>query len=553
MPPIAARIGVLFALFLGLLSIAALRAAWLATVKGDSLDNAARTQQVADITVPARRGAIVDRRGIELAVSEPAADISATPYIVEDPVKAAKQLAPLLGRTEDELVKLLAQEDSGFVYLARKLPAEQADRVDRLDIAGIDQTPTTRRVYPRNWLAAQVLGTVGTDGAGLLGLEYPFDSKLRGTDGERRVIRDALGEPIGVQDVKAAVPGAALELTLDSALQDKTEAVLAEIGATFRPKGASAIVMDPRNGELLAVANWPRVNANDYGGAPDFARRNLATGFTYEPGSTFKAFTVAGALEDGAVEPDTSFNLPPTIQVADRVIGESHDRGAVTLTTAGILAQSSNVGSIMIAQRDGEDRFAGWVDAFGFGKLTGTDLPGEEIGIVLDREDYSGSSIGNLPIGQGTLVTPMQMSAGYAAVANGGRIPVPHAVRRVDGRRVDRPAPRRVISEETSLQLRTMLEGVFAPGGTASEVSIPGYKLAGKTGTANKVDAETGEYSQERYVASFVGFAPALKPKLLTMVVVDEPQGAIYGAEVAAPAFGQIMTFALQYLKIPPG
>jgi cell division protein FtsI (penicillin-binding protein 3) len=553
MTPIASRIGILFALFFGLLAVAGVRAAWLGTVKGDSLKNAANVQQVADLTVPAKRGTIEDRRGIELAVSEQAADISATPYLVEDPAAAARKLAPILDKTEDEITVLLARKDTGFVYLARKLPADKAHAIAKLKIAGIEQTPTTLRSYPRDWLASQVIGTVGTEGKGLSGLEYGFERMLHGTDGERRTVKDALGKAIDVQDVKPAESGATLRLSIDSAIQAKTEAVLAEVGETFTPKGATAIVMDPRNGELLAVANWPRVNANDLGNTPAYALQNLATGYTYEPGSTFKAFTVAGALEDGVVEPDTSFGLAPTIQVADRVIGESHARGPVTLTTAEILAQSSNVGAITIGMEDGADNFAKWVEKFGFGRPTGSDMPGEERGIVVPREEYSGSSMGNMPIGQGISVTPLQMAAAYSAVANGGRIPVPHVVRRVDDRPATVPAPRRVISEETSLQLRTMLEGVFAPGGTASEVAIPGYKLAGKTGTANKVDAATGEYSQERYVASFVGFAPALKPRLLTMVVVDEPKGAIYGGEVAAPAFGQIMTFGLQYLKIPPG
>jgi cell division protein FtsI (penicillin-binding protein 3) len=553
MPPIARRIGLLFAMFLGLLVVAGLRAAWLGTVKGQSLTHAARTQQTADITVPAPRGTIVDRRGVELAVSEPADDVSATPYLVKDPIAAARSLSPILDKTEDELVRLLARKDTGFVYLARKLPADQAQAIADLKIAGIDETPTTLRNYPRNWLASQVLGAVGTEGKGLSGLEYGFDRVLHGTDGERRTVKDALGAAIDVQDVKPAVAGARLELSIDAAIQDKAEAVLAQVGSTYRPHSATAIVMNPRNGELLAVANWPRVNANDPGGSPAYAQQNLATGYTYEPGSTFKAFTVAGALEDRVVTPSTSFDLAPSIQVADRTISDAEDRGPVTLTTAGILAQSSNVGAITIGMKDGADRFSGWVQRFGFGRPTGSDMPGEERGIVLPRDKYSGSSMGNLPIGQGTSVTPIQMAAAYSAVANGGRIPVPHVVRRVGDRLARVPAPRRVISPATSLQLRTMLEGVFAPGGTASEVAIPGYKLAGKTGTANKVDAATGEYSKSRYVASFVGFAPALRPRLLTMVVVDEPQGAIYGGQVAAPAFGQIMTFALQYLKIPPG
>src|SRR4051794_1944004 len=546
------RIGFLFAGFLTLLALAGARAAWLATVKGGKLQTAARSQQVADNTVPARRGAIVDRHGVELAVSEPASDVSATPYLVKDPVAAARKLSPILDKSEEDIVKLLAQRHTGFVYLARQLPADQAQQIANLHLTGIDETPTTRRTYPREWLASQVIGAVGTDGKGLSGLEYNFNRVLHGSDGERRTTSDALGQPIELQDVKPALPGAKLQLTLDSALQGKAEAVLGQVGSTFKPKRATAIVMDPRSGELLAVANWPRVDANDVGGAPDWARSDMAANFTYEPGSTFKAFTVAGALEDKVVKPTTTFGLAPTIQVADRTIGESHARGSVALTTAQILAYSSNVGAITIGLREGADRFARWVDRFGFGHPTGSDLAGEEQGIVLPRKRYSGSSMGNLPIGQGTSVTPLQMAAGYAAIANGGRIPVPHVVRRVDGKPAHVPAPHKVISSETSLQLRTMLEGVFGPGGTASEVSIPGYKLAGKTGTANKVDPTTGEYSQSRYVASFVGFAPAIRPKLLTMVVVDEPQGAIYGGEVAAPAFGSIMSFALQYLKIPP-
>lgn len=553
MTPIASRIGVLFAIFFGLLAIAGARAAWLGTVKGDSLQSAARTQQVADLTVPAKRGTIVDRRGVELAVSEPAADISATPYLVEDPVAAARKLAPILDKTEDDLVKLLARKDTGFVYLARKLPADKAQTIAELGIAGIEQTATTSRSYPRKWLASQVLGGVGTEGKGLSGLEYSYERMLRGTDGERRTVKDALGEAIEVQDVTLAKEGATLQLSIDAALQDKTEAVLAQVGRAFRPKGATAIVMDPRNGELLAVANWPRVDANNLAGAPGWALQNRATGFAYEPGSTFKAFTIAGALEDEVVTPKSAFGLPSTIQVADRVIGESSPRGPLTLTTAEILAQSSNVGTITIAMKDGAERFSKWVERFGFGRPTGSDLAGEEQGIVLPLEEYSGSSMGNLPIGQGTLVTSMQMVAAYSAIATDGRIRTPHIVRKVGGRPVRVPAPRRVVSEETAAQVRTMLEGVFAPGGTASEVSIPGYKLAGKTGTANKVDADTGEYSNERFVASFAGFAPVRKPKLLTMVVVDEPKGAIYGGEVAAPAFGQIMSFGLQYLKIPPG
>jgi len=547
------RIGLLFAAFLALLVLAAGRALFLGTIKGSSLASAAASQQVSSLELPARRGTIVDRNGSELAVSEPADDVSATPYLVKDPVKTAARLAPLLGKTEEELVKKLASRDTGFVYLARALPANQGDKVAKLDLPGIQLTQGYRRVYPHNELASQLLGRVGTDGEGLSGLEYSDDSRLHGANGERRLVKDAFGDSINVRDTKPAKPGARLELTIDAAIQDKVERVLAGVGQQYRPKGATAVVMNPSTGEVLALANWPRVDANDPGSAPPYALQNRAVGYTYEPGSTFKSVTVAGALQDGTVSPTTTFDLPPQIQVADRTIGESHPRGPVTLTTAEILAQSSNVGAIKIGLEMGRQRFDYWVRRFGFGKPTGVDLPGEERGIVLPLDKYSGSSMGNLPIGQGEAVTPMQMAQAYAAIANGGILRAPHVVRRVDGKLVHTPRGRRVVSARTAAQLRLMLEGAFAPGGTASEVSIPGYKLAGKTGTANKIDPTTGLYSESRYVASFIGFAPALHPKLLIEVTVDEPQTEIYGGVVAAPAFGKIASFALPYLRIPPG
>jgi cell division protein FtsI (penicillin-binding protein 3) len=546
------RIGLLFAVFLALLAIAALRATWLGTVQGATLREAAVTQQATEVDVPARRGAIVDRRGVELAVTEPAEDVSATPYLVKDPAKVARQISGWLDQSEDEVLKKLATRETGFVYLARRLPASKAREIKKLDIAGLAFAPANRRIYPRDFLASQVLGTVGTDGKGLSGLEYSMDEVLRGDDGRRRIIRDALGEPISVRDPDPARAGARMTLALDAAIQDKTEEVLQKVGAKFRPKGATAVVMDPRNGELLALANWPRVDANDVGAAPDYAKQNRAVGFNYEPGSTFKAITVAGALEADEVSPDTSFDLPPQIQVADRTIGESHPRGYVTLTTAEILAQSSNVGAIKVGQKLGDERFDAWVRRFGFGERTGVDLPGEEAGQVLALKDYSGSSMGNLPIGQGVSVTPMQMASAYAAIANGGVLRPARMVKEVGGKPTPLPKGRRVISPSTSRAVRDMLKGVLAPGGTASEATIPGYQLAGKTGTANKVDETTGLYSESRYIASFVGFAPADRPRLLVTVMVDEPQGAIYGGEVAAPAFKQITSFALNYLRIPP-
>jgi cell division protein FtsI (penicillin-binding protein 3) len=547
------RIGLLFAVFLCLLLVAALRTTWLGTVKGSALKNAAATQQASKVTVPARRGAIVDRKGVELAVSEPADDISATPYLVKDAPAVARKIAPLLGQPEADVLRKLVRRDTGFVYLARGVPARNARKIAELRIEGLDFTPVSRRVYPREWLASQVLGTVGTEGKGLSGLEYAQDSVLHGTDGVRTIVRDALGDPISVRDAKPAQPGARIQLSLDAAIQDQTEEALQEVGAKYKPKGATAVVMDPRSGDILALANWPRVDANDVGQMPDYAKQNRAVGFNFEPGSTFKAITVAGALEEGAVTPETRFDLPPTIQVADREIGEPHVRGPVNLTVGGILAQSSNVGAIRIGlERLGKVKFDAWVRRFGFGKRTGVDLPGEEAGQVLALDQYSGSSMGNLPIGQGIAVTPMQMATAYAAIANGGVLRPARMVQSVDGRTLAQPEGKRIISEHTASAIREMLKGVLAPGGTAPEASVRGYDLAGKTGTANKIDEETGEYSQTRYISSFVGFAPAKRPRLLVSIMVDEPQGAIFGGEVAAPAFQKIMQFALPYLQIPP-
>jgi cell division protein FtsI (penicillin-binding protein 3) len=544
------RIGLLFAIFLVLLLLAGARATWLGGVRGPSLQRLASTQQVVELNVPALRGAISDRHGIELAVSEPADDVAATPYLIKDKLRVATRIAPLLGDTQDGVLRRLSA-GGGFVYLARNLPGERSDRIRKLGIEGLQFIPSSRRDYPRRWLASQVLGVVGIDGEGRTGLEYARDRVLHGTDGKRRIVKDALGQPIVLQETKRARPGKDIQLALDAELQSKVEDVLAEVGQAWRPKGATAVVMDPRSAEILALANWPRVDANDLGGAPEYAAQDRAVGFNYEPGSTFKAFTVAGALEDGVVKPDDVFHLPPTITVADRQIKEAHDRGAIDLTTAQILKTSSNVGTVLIGQRLGAARFDRWVRRFGFGRRTGVELAGEESGQVLQLDKYSGSSMGNLPIGQGESVTPLQLATAYAAIANGGIMRSPRLIERIAGTPTRTPAGRRVISARTAAQLRQMLEGVVEAGGTGVSAAIDGYSLAGKTGTAQKVDPATGLYSKTRYIASFVGFAPARDPKLLVTVMVDEPKGAIYGAQVAAPAFQEIMRFALPYLGIP--
>ena len=547
------RIGAIFAAGFALLALAGARTLYLATLQGGALRSAARTQQLTYEPVPALRGAISDRNGVDLAVSEPAQDISATPYLIRDPLGAAQRLAPLLGQPQDAVLRKLSKR-SGFVYLARALPARQAQDVLALKLPGIAGTPVMRRVYPRGQLAGQVLGVVGSEGSGLAGLEYSSNALLRGRSGERHVVSDAIGQPVSITESKPESRGTSISLTLDANLQQRSEEVLAAVGRVFSPKDATAIVMDPRSGAILAMADWPAVNPNDPGASSPEALENRAVSFPYEPGSTFKAITVAGALQTGLITPNSGFAVADHIRVADRTIHDDTEHAEESLTTAEILAQSSNVGAIEIGMLEGAPRFAAWVRQFGFGAKTGVELPGEEMGAVLPLDRYSGSSMGNLPIGQGQLVTPLQMASAYAAIANGGILRRPHIIRSVGGHAVRAPAGRRVISPATAAALRQMLVGVLAPGGTASEVSLPGYQLAGKTGTASKIDPATRQYSKTAFIASFMGFAPAADPKLLCAVVVDEPQtGSIYGGTVAAPAFGQIMAFALPYLGIPPG
>jgi cell division protein FtsI/penicillin-binding protein 2 len=549
------RIGLLFAVFLVLLVLAGGRAGWLGLVEARGLQKVAVGQQQETLEIPAERGAITDDKGTELAVSQPAMTIAATPYLIRHKAQVAKRLSSILRIPEAPLLKKISREDTGFVYLAKEVPVARARKaqnleIDKVKIDGLEFIPEYRRDYPRKWMASQVIGTVGSDDQGLAGLEHELDRALSGSAGERHVVKDAIGQPIAMRDTKTAVPGKDVRLTLDAAIQDEAERVLADVGAKWKPKGATAVVMDPRDGSILALANWPRVNANALYDAPDYARGNRAIGAVYEPGSTFKAITVAGALQDDKITENTSFALPPTLTVADRTIHDAEDRGWETLTTSGILRVSSNIGAVMIGQKLGAPRFDHWVRRFGFGEPTGVDLPGEEQGIVPTLAKYSGSSMGNLPIGQGIAVTPMQMAAAYSAIANGGILRAPHIVDAVGGVKRAEPQGRRVISEKTAAEMRTMLEGVTGPGGTASGAEIKGYTLAGKTGTAEKAIA--GGYSKTKYVASFVGFAPAQDPQLLVAVMVDEPQGEIYGGLIAAPAFKAITSFALTYLQIPP-
>jgi hypothetical protein len=546
------RVGLLFGVFALVLFAALLRAGWLQVVKSGDLQAQAREQQVAEVKVPGLRGRVLDRRGNPLALSEDAVDVVATPYQIKDPAMTAARLAPYVTDSPTDISNAISDPTSGFAYVSKGVSLFDGKKIEDLGIPGITTLSTSRRVYPQGTVAAQVLGAVGSENQGLTGLEAGQQSVLGASDGSQEIVYDARGYPLRFETSKEATMGRDIQLTIDSSIQAKAEEAVASVGQRYAAKDAAAVVMNPNTGDVLAMASWPGFDPHDLSSATNEDLLNRPTGYTYEPGSTFKAFTVAGALEDGVVTPNSSFTLAPKIKVYDRVISESHPRPTVTLSVGQILAQSSNVGAVTIGLEQGADRFSSWVDRFGFGKQTGIQFPAEEQGIVPKRDEYSGSSMGNLPIGQGLSVTPIQMATAYSAIANGGKLLAPRLVTKVDGTPTT-PAhkPKRIISESTAASVREMLKGVVEAGGTAAEVSVPNYTLAGKTGTAEK--AEGGGYSETKYVASFVGFAPADNPQLVIAVLVDEPQYETAGGEVAAPVVADIASYALPYLGIAPG
>ena len=533
--------GLLFAVALG-------RAAWVQVVHQADYAAMASRQHRDTIEIPAARGTIYDRTGEPLAIGEQATTVYADPKNVTQPKRAALAAARALGLEADEIYPSLADSAKRFVYLSRQADPLKAEALAKRGIAGLGFYPEERRVYPQGDVAANVIGFAGTDNKGLEGLERSLDGRLAGKPGYEVVIRDPAGQPIDVVTSRAERPGRNVVLTLDHQIQASAEQILARESARWAARGASAIVMDTRTGAILAMANAPTFNANRFATAPAEARRNRAVTDMYEPGSTFKIVTVAAALEENVVTPLSSFWLQPTIQVADRVIHEAHERSAQQMTVRQIVAESSNVGTITIAQKLGGGNLAAWIDRFGFGKPTGVDYPGESAGLVLPYDEWSGSTIGTVPIGQGIAVTPLQMVSAYAAIGNRGVMPTPHLVDRIGGKRVAHRDGRRVVSRGTADRMMGMFRNVVVEG-TGGEAAIPGYTVAGKTGTAQK--AENGRYVA-KYVASFVGLVPAKKPRLAILVMVDEPRGDIYGGVVAAPIFRDIARFALQYLEVPP-
>lgn len=535
------------------------KAAWVQVVQAGSLSEQAQAQQTAAITIPASRGSILDRNGVELATNNnEAVTIYADPTLVQkngSPATESSQAARTLGfdsARETELLRALTVRSSRFTYIERQAPAAAAKALERLKLVGFGFYSDPKRIYPQGALAAQVLGYAGVDNRGITGLELNYNKALSGRSGRQTVVKDpTTGRIIEVQSSSDGQPGADLALTIDNVIQLDVQQVLRQTLIDQQARSATALVLDARSGAVLAMATAPGYDANNVPTVPARYLPNRTVTDTYEPGSTFKLVTVAGALSDGVVTPQTKFTLPYSIDVAGTPIHDAHPRGSERLTVSEILTLSSNVGAITISQRLGKERLARWINAFGFGKPTGIGFPSESSGIVASPDKWYGSDAGTIPIGQGIAVTPIQLAAAYAAIANGGVWVQPRLVERIGGKAAPAPKKHRVVSPYVAGELMQILRDVVDEG-TGTRAEISGYSVAGKTGTAAKPDPKTGGYSTYRYVASFVGIVPASKPRLVILVTVDEPHNSIWGGVAAAPAFKEIALDCLRYLEVPP-
>jgi cell division protein FtsI (penicillin-binding protein 3) len=532
------------------------RLGWLQIIRHGDLAALAERQYSRTVVLQAQRGPIVDRMGAPLATSSPAESLFAQPRSVGDPVRVASRLAPLLATREIELHSLLTSSRP-FVWIHRRLPPATAAAVKALREPGLGFLPEPLRLYPNRELAAHVVGFEGVDG-GLEGIERALDETLTGTPGKAVVGRDALGREVVSEAVlQRPAPGHGVMLTIDRTIQYLAER---EIDAAWRrtqAKGAMAVVLDPRNGDVLAMAVRPTFNPNAFLDVPSREHwRNRVVTDPFEPGSTFKVIMAAAALEEGVVKPeDRIWAENGSITIAKTTIHDWKKYGWLTFSE--VLQNSSNVGSIKVGLALGRDRYYRYMTAFGFGAPTGVGLAGESRGQLRDLPRWSALSLPTMSIGQEVSVTALQMVAAFGAIANGGTLMQPRLVRSVfdaDGKEIRRFEPRsvrQVVSAETARTLTRMMTQVVAAG-TGHNAAIPGYEVAGKTGTAQKLDPVTRRYSRNPGVLSFVGFVPAEEPKLVMLVMLDEPKNEKWGSEAAAPIFAAIGGGVLRYLDVPP-
>ncbi|HUR77226.1 MAG TPA: penicillin-binding protein 2 [Acidimicrobiales bacterium] len=538
---------------LALLALVVGKLVWVQAFQHERFKTLAVNQIRHTIPLAATRGSILDRNGRDLALSIDRTTVYADPSLVEDPLGAARALAPVLGQSVKEL-QILLTKPGRFAYLARKVDDTVAKKVKSLHLPGIAWTDESARMRPASALASPLIGSVGVDNEGLGGLEHHFEDTLAGkpgsiiVDADRHMRRIASGEKI----VNPSAAGQDLELTIDRGLQYEAERLLGAKIVETRSKGGIALVMDTRSGDVLAMAN---LRSPQPGGPVVQAERNTAVTDVYEPGSVNKLITLTGALEDNAIRVTDRFNVPDRMKVGNHVFSDHDPHPVVNWSPTDIMRESSNIGTIMIAQKLGKQRLADYLVAFGFGVKTGIEFPGESAGILRPASKWYSTDIGAIPIGQGVSVSALQMLAAYNAVANDGTYVAPRLVRAtVDGEGVRHRAPdartRRAVTAPTANAITGMLEEVVRAG-TGTLAQIPGYRVAGKTGTARKPAAGGTGYIQGAYVSSFAGFAPADNPAITALVMLDEPT-PIYGGIVAAPVFSDLARAVLRELRVPP-
>lgn len=515
----------------------------------------ARMQQVKTEELPVKRGLILDRKGRELAINLDVESIFCNPAEISgsEAPNVAAAMSKITGKhTEAILTKL--NGNSRFCWIDRKIAPQVAETVRSSKMKGIGLVNEVRRVYPKSNLASHLIGFVDIDNRGIEGLEQKYDKELTATGEKIVAYRDAKGNVLSKGELKE-IKGNNIFLTIDEGLQYILEKNLDDAVKHWRASYATAIMMDPFTGEIMAMANSPSFNLNNPSVIKPQIRKNRAITDCYEPGSTFKIIVGAAALEEGLVKPNASYDCSAGyIEVGGRRIKDAHRHGVLTFQE--VIQKSSNVGTIKIGLTLGKERLYDYIKRFGFGEKTGIDIIGEVSGWIRPHETWSGVSIGSISIGQEIAATPLQLLRAYSVIANGGLLVKPYLLSEIqspDGVTVYKATPdtKRVLSEKTARNFNMILTTVTEVGGTAKEASVDGNLVAGKTGTAQKFDSVTKRYSKVNYVSSFVGFVPADKPRLALVVVVHDPRGHIYGGIVAAPVFRKIANDALSYLEVP--
>ena len=554
---IRVRIYLVAIFFLLGLGIILFRSFQLQVLERDRLDSIARSGYKAVVKLPPKRGTIYDREGHELAVSIEVGSIYTDPLLVKDKDKTAEQLALCLNISRKHILSLLKKERS-FVWIKRKVSPEKVRQITDLGLKGVGFTTETRRYYPGRDIAGHLLGLVGSDNQGLEGLEKRYDEVLRGPQQTLIQMRDAIGRPFFIsRPTGNEVNMRNLILTIDKDIQYKAQQALDAAVKKSKGKSGQCLVMDPETGEILAMAVSPAFNPNIFREYGPRQWRNRTITDVYEPGSTIKVFLLAAALENNSVTPNMTFYCEDgEYLVAGHKIHDT--KKYETLSVSDIVVLSSNIGAVKIGKELGYRKFSEYLKKFGFGSQTGIDLIGERKGFVRPPEDIKEIDQATLFFGQGMTSTSLQLITAMAAIANGGKLMRPHVVKAMtdqSGRIIKEYHPhlvRRVLSRDTAKKVTEILEGVVSKRGTAPLAAIEGYRVAGKTGTSQKVDRKTKSYSYKDYVAIFAGFVPVENPKLVILVMIDEPKGVVYGGLVAGPVFRDVGKWALNSLHIHP-